>query len=100
MKNRLQTILETVQDILNEATPANIAKAHRAARGDEEVAIADVVLRGFTSPKVEEKARRLERRGENRVGWVERGSPTRIKAAGMLKARRARLAQETENPNP
>lgn len=93
---RLETILETVANILQENKYSRIKRQHRAAMGDEQVAIADVVLRGFTSPEVQKKAEALERRGERRVDWEEKGSPIRNKAAGLIRARRARRAT-TEN---
>ena len=90
---RLETILETVANILQENKYSRIKRQNRAARGDEEVAIADVVLGRFTSPEVQNKAQALERRGERRVDWEEKGSEIRNKAAGLVRARRAR----TEN---
>lgn len=94
MNQRLQAIYETVSNILQESKYSRRTRENRAARGDEEAAIADVVLRGFTSPKVEKKAEALERRGERRMGWEEKGSAIRKKAAGLVKARRARTEKK------
>ena len=94
MQSRLDIILETVSNILQESKYSRRTRENRAARGDEEAAIADVVLRGFTSPEVTKKAEALERRGERRMGWEEKGSAIRKKAAGIVKARRARTEKK------
>jgi hypothetical protein len=93
MNNRLQTILETLSNILNENKETRQRRQSRAARGDEEAAIADVVLRGFTSPEVEKAAERLETKGLRRMEWEEKGSRIRNKAAELIRARRKRLGQ-------
>ena len=94
MNQRLQAIYETVLNILQENKYSRRKRENRAARGDEEAAIADVILRGFTSPDVEKKAEALERRGQRRMGWEEKGSAIRKKAAGLVQAKRARTEKK------